>query len=93
MKKIEKLIENVEIKCGNISDLNKISEHPSYIKIIAYGKKSIPFLLEKLNDQTCMFWVDALRKISGENPDENYIKTIDIKSSWIKWSIENNIKI
>jgi hypothetical protein len=89
---ISKFIEDVEIKCGNMSDLNKISENLSYKKIIENGKMSIPFLLEKLNDQTCMFWIDALRKITGEYPDKNYIKTKDIKQAWLDWGTKNGYK-
>jgi len=89
---LEKFIEDVEIKCGNMSDLDKISKHPSYIKIIENGRESIPVLLKKLNDQTCMFWIEALRKITGENPDKDYIKTQDIKKSWLKWGMQNGYK-
>lgn len=89
---IKNFIEDVEIKCGNLSDLDEVAKHPSYKKIIENGKKSIPLLLEKLNDQTCMFWINALQKITGENPDKNYIKTKDIKKSWLNWGIQNGYK-
>jgi len=86
---IEKLINDVEKDCGNVSELSVIHNHPSYLKIIKNGKSSIPQLLEKLDDNTSMFWIEALHEISGETPDAHYTKTKDIKESWKKWAILN----
>lgn len=89
---IENIINNIEVNFGNCSDLDVISNSEMYKKLIEKGNISIPFLLEKLDDQTCMFWINALRIISGDNPDKNYIKTSDIRESWKKWAKENGYK-
>ena len=86
-KDIEKLINDVEKDCGNVSELSVVYEHPSYKKIIKNGKSSLPYLLEKLDSNTCIFWVKSLQEITGEYPDEKFTKTSDIIESWKKWSI------
>jgi hypothetical protein len=86
---IKSFIDDVEIKCGNLSDLDEVAKHPSYKKIIENGKKSIPLLLEKINDQTGMFWFNALRKITGEYPDKGKLGLDQMREIWKKWSIEN----
>lgn len=87
---IEKLITDLENEKGNCSMLEKIYSHPSYTKVIEYGKKSIPLLLNRIDDS--MFWFEALRIITGEYPDKESIKSIDIRNSWKKWAIENGYK-
>ena len=87
---IEKLIDDLENQKGNCSVLEKIYSHPSYIKIIEYGEKSIPLLLNRIGES--MFWFEALRRITGDEPDKESIKSIDIMNSWKKWGIENGYK-
>jgi len=86
---IEKLIENVETDCGNCSELSIVYNHPSYIKIIEKGKKSIPFLLESVDGDFRAFWFNSLRIITGDDPDKDFIKTEDIRNSWKNWGVEN----
>ena len=84
---IEKLIENIEHDCKYLSDLDAISNHPSYKNLIKKGELSIPFLLEKLEDKTGMFWVKALNEITGTGLKS--FKLDDIRNFWKNWSIEN----
>lgn len=84
---IEKLIDDLIIEKGNCSILDIIYAHPSYSKIIEYGNIAIPVLLEKID--TSMFWFEALRQITGEEPDKESIKSVDIRNSWKKWAIDN----
>ena len=89
---IEKLVEEIELKHGNVSDLDKISNLPQYRKIVEKGEISIPVLIKKLDEQSCMFWIQALREISGEFLDKGIGKTDNIRNVWKKWSIENGYK-
>ena len=82
-------MNEVERDCGNVSELSIVYNHPSYKKIIENGTYSIPHLLEKLDSNTCMFWIKSLQDITGESPDKDVRKTSDIRDSWKKWSKEN----
>ena len=93
---IKELIEEVEYDCGTQSDLNFISTHESYKKIIEFGVDAIPLLLEKINESP--FWYIALRNITGEEPDKNdsiikndiiYTDMKKVRESWKKWAKEN----
>ena len=86
---IKNLTENIDKEFCNQSMLNFIYEDSSYKKIILIGKSAIPHLLEKINGPTSMFWFEALRKITGDEPDKNMIKSKDIRESWNKWGKEN----
>lgn len=87
---IEKLINDLDIEKGNCSMLEVIYANPSYSKIIEYGKNAIPILLKKID--TSMFWFEALRRITGDEPDNGLIKSADIRNSWKKWAIDNGYK-
>lgn len=82
---IEKLIKDIEINCGNCSELSILYKYPSYIKIVEIGKKAIPFLLKEINGDFRAFWFQALRLITEEEPDKNFVKTEDIRKSWKNW--------
>jgi hypothetical protein len=84
---IESLIEKVENDCKYLSDTGKVYNHKSYKEIIKIGNYSIPFLLEKLNDNTAMFWIKAIEEISGISSVGN--KSNDIIANWKKWAQDN----
>ena len=85
---INSLIKDVENKYPNCSLLNRISEHESYKKIIENGYVSIPYLLEKLNHNTAMFWIYALYKITGEDVNKDAFNSKDKIDSWKNWGID-----
>lgn len=86
---VKLLMEKLEHDCGNISDLDIIAEHDSYQEILDNGYDSIPFIIEKINNDKChMIWFKALSEITN-----NYIEEIskydDINNYWKKWASEN----
>jgi len=87
---IEKLIDDLENEKANCSMLEKVYSHPSYEKVIEYGEISIQLLLNRIDES--MFWFNALRIITGDEPDKELVKSVDIRNSWKKWAIENGYK-
>jgi len=86
---VKNLIETIEKKRGNCSVLPKVWSLPEYKKIIENGTDSIPFLLEKLNDNTAMFWLQALTEITSEEVDKDALKSGDRINAWKTWGIKN----
>jgi len=79
---IENLIKNIEKDYPNVSELYFIHNHPLYDKIIKNGKDSISYLIEKLDDNSCMYWINALEKITNK---EFVGKFDELKEQWKNW--------
>jgi len=86
---VKNLTDRIEEEFGNQSMLNFLYDHPLYEKIISIGTPAISHLLKKINETNSMFWFEALRKITGAEPDKDIIKSKDIRESWNKWGEEN----
>ena len=90
---IKLMIQKLESDCANKSDLDIISNHESYEKIVKNGRKSIPFILENI-DNCHVIWFRALNEITGQYPEEKLYEkgiydTSEIRKIWKKWLIEN----
>jgi hypothetical protein len=85
---VKKLMDEVEDDCGNMSDRNEITKHKSYKKIIENGENSIPFIIEKINNNNChMIWFKALGEITGNDPQ--ICKYDNVNNYWKMWAINN----
>jgi hypothetical protein len=73
------------------SSPNKLSSHPSYLKLLSMGKPVLPFLLFSL-DYYPTFWFPALRLITDVNPvrEENIGNIPKMVEDWKIWAIEND---
>lgn len=80
---INNLIE--ESENTNLPDLQMISNRESYKKVISYGRKVIPYLLER----DSIIWDIALSKITGDGLNSLEYSTSDRLEYWKKWSQEN----
>jgi hypothetical protein len=86
---VKKLMNRVELDCGNISDLDVISEHKSYKEVVNNGFDSIPFILKKINENKChVIWIRALNEITGKSVYDIY-ETARMIEFWKKWALEN----
>jgi len=81
---IQKIIENIEIDFPNESNLDKIWDHPSYNKIIQNGKKSIKYLIEKLDTPSCVFWFKALESITNMSFSGKPKEKKELWKDWFK---------
>ena len=70
---------------SNLPDLFMISKNNSYQKVISYGKKVIPYLLER----DSIIWDIALSEITGDGLSSLDYNTKDRLNYWKKWAIEN----
>lgn len=80
---INKLIE--ESENTNLPDLISISKRDSYRKVISYGKKVIPYLLER----NIIIWDIALSELTGEGLSPLEYNTTERLNYWKKWKIDN----
>lgn len=86
---VVKLMEKVEHDCANKSDLDAIAEHKSYKEIVENGTDSIPFIMEKINNNKYhVIWFRALNEITGRSVYDIY-KTSDMINFWKKWASDN----
>lgn len=67
-----------------LSDLNRILEHESYLKIVAAGKRYVPFIIEKLLNLPVR-WTYALEDITGGEPesDLDMENPEQVRSAWL----------
>lgn len=87
---IIKLIEEAEHT--NSSNLEAISQREPYRKVVEFGEKVIPYLLER----NIIMWNIALSELTGEK-FEPYIDEVgfyhldsnEVKEFWKKWASEN----
>ena len=80
---VENLMNDVQRQCGNMSDLERMSQSESYRNLVNYGKKAIPFLLE----ETSPYWLAALNELTELNLDTtkyNHSKQWQIIKEWSK---------
>jgi len=77
---IKKLIE--ESENTNLPDLVSISNREVYQKVISYGKKVIPYLLER----NSIIWDIALSRITGDGLNPLKYNTSDRLKYWQKLS-------
>ena len=71
------------------SHLDEIIACPSYLRIIALGRHTLPLIVEQLKREgdDPDHWCAALEAITGENPvpEESYGDTVGIAKAWISW--------
>ena len=95
----ESIIKQLIIEGENTpsSDLEHISQRKSYREVVSLGKKVIPYLLQRMNENNSPIWDKALSKLTGCNhdgykPDEigfYHLNVDELVKFWKKWGIEN----
>jgi hypothetical protein len=84
---IEQLIKEAE--CTNKPDLESIANREPYKRVIALGKKVIPYLLERL-DHSGPVWDRALTELVGEGLDPLEYTTSERINFWKNWAKNND---
>ncbi|MCP2728333.1 hypothetical protein [Limnofasciculus baicalensis] len=69
-----------------ISSTAQMSQHPAYQEIISMGTKIVPLLLSELK-QNPLYWLSALREITGSNPikPEQRGRVKQMADAWLEW--------
>ena len=72
------------------SSLAEIIACPSYLRIIAMGRKALPLIMERLEREGDEpdHWCAALEAITGEDPvpEESVGDTVGIAKAWLAWN-------
>lgn len=68
------------------SNINKISIHPSYQRIIGMGRVALPFIFREMS-QSPGHWFWALKSITGVDPVDETMRgdVLKMTESWIRW--------
>jgi hypothetical protein len=75
------------------SSLTRITNHPSYRKIISLGNEVVPLILGDLAANRRP-WFTALREITGADPVQPNERgnVAAMADSWLRWARDNNIR-
>ena len=72
------------------SSLAEIIACPSYLRIIAMGKRALPLIMEQLESEGSRpdHWCAALEAITGEDPvpEGSRGDTVRIAKAWLEWN-------
>lgn len=73
------------------SHVRDVASHPSYLEIIAMGKKALPYIFEDLSRGPAP-WFTALKAITRINPAPAEARgdITAITNSWLSWAQKNN---
>src|ERR1035437_10060809 len=82
---IRQLIEQAE--CTNKPDLVSISQREPYRKVIEFGEKVIPILLERIKNSP--IWDIGLKELTGEGLNSLEFTTSERIEYWKKWAVNN----
>ena len=64
-----------------------MTSHPAYLRIIAHGKRALPFIFHEL-ERAPDYWFTALRAITNEDPvpDNARGDMKAMRSYWLRWA-------
>ena len=83
---IKRLTNEIINEHPNCSALDIIYKHKNYKKIIKNGEKSIPTLLENIQESCGVFWYKALCDITGVYFDKTPVEN---RKFWKEWGMNN----
>jgi hypothetical protein len=66
------------------SSLTRRVSHPAYLKIIGFGPKAVPWILQELRQEPD-YWFAALEAITRENPAPNATTMHELRDAWLAW--------
>ncbi len=74
----------------NLSSIGKMISHPAYLRIIGFGPKAIPLILNQMEKEPD-FWFWALKSITGEDPiTEEILGNLKaMTKAWLDWGREH----
>ena len=90
--KFRRLSYDWKYDTGHLSTVSRITEHPSYLGIIAMGEPAIPLILEDLRAEP-NHWFRALSSIASEGPHISEHDKGDIRKiseAWLEWGKNNS---
>jgi hypothetical protein len=84
---LRQLGKKLSRETGHLGTAREIAKHPAYSEIIQMGTQAIPFILEELKRKPAIYWLMALKKISGASPvpPAHAGKMKDMVAAWLEW--------
>lgn len=77
-------VERWKNETGHLSSITKMTSHPSYLRIIGFGREGLPLILQELRERPD-HWLVALNAITGEDPAPDGASFREAVAAWIKW--------
>jgi hypothetical protein len=77
-------VERWKNETGHLSSVTRMTVHPSYLRIIAFGQEGLPMILKELKERPD-HWLVALNAITGEDPASEGATFREAVAAWIKW--------
>ena len=77
-------VERWKNETGHLSSVAKMISHPSYLRIIGFGREGLPLILKELRERPD-HWLVALNAITGEDPAPDGANFREAVAAWIKW--------
>ena len=78
------LVERWKNETGHLSSVARMTSHPSYLRIIGFGREGLPLILKELRERPD-HWLVALNAITGEDPSPDGANFLEAVAAWIKW--------
>lgn len=89
-RRFNKLAKKWKRDTINLSSIGKMISHPAYLRIIGFGPKAIPLILNQMEKEPD-FWFWALKSITGEEPvTEKILGDLEaMTKAWLDWGREH----
>ncbi len=80
------------MEIGPTSDVMQITNHPSYRKIVGFGRAAVPYLLREIEGEPSLL-VWTLHEITGEDPVPRSArgKIKEMCAAWLSWGREHGL--
>jgi hypothetical protein len=77
---------------GFVSSVSEITSHPAFRRIVAWGRSSIPYILQDLSRRPSLLTI-ALGEITGEDPVPAHAtgRVTEMSKSWLAWGEKNGL--
>jgi hypothetical protein len=83
-KLFDEQVKRWKDETGHLSSVTRMIAHPSYLRIIGFGRDALPLILRELRERPD-HWFVALNAITGEDPAPEGANFREAAAAWIKW--------
>jgi hypothetical protein len=76
------------------ADIEQMTKHPAYQRIIAMGEPAVPWLLQRLAEKPD-HWFVALNAITGARPvpPESRGRIKEMTQAWVNWGLQQGYEL
>ena len=88
VEQLEKLYLRWKRETGALSLTSQKVSHPSYLQMVGFGAKALPFLFKTIQKSPSQL-ILAIQAITKENPVKPGSSISEAIDSWLNWAREN----